>query len=118
MKKSWRMLLAVSGGMTLSVVAFGVLWAGTPWHLQALMFCPFLLLAFAVTRSSPTVDNSYRLIMFGALPLGTIMMMFRDSNDSHLSSILTVCAWLAGTLAGHWLAAHLPRRALSARHWR
>ncbi|MGE5640739.1 MAG: lysophosphatidic acid receptor, partial [Clostridia bacterium] len=98
-----RSIVAVAGGFGLSFVAFGLLWIGTPWHFQALMFVPFLLLAFAVTRTGPG-DKVFALCIAGALPLGLLLTLFRDKEGSHLMPILVVLAWLAGILAGHFAA--------------
>lgn len=96
--------MAVAGGFALSVLAIGVLWIGTPWHLQALMFVPFLLLAFAITRTGAVPDNVYLFAAAGAAPLGGILMLFRDKQDSHLMPILMVVAWAAGLAVGHFVA--------------
>lgn len=98
-----RGVIALGGGFGLSFLGLGLLWIGTPWPLQALMFVPFFLLAFGVTRTGKD-DRMFMLSLWGALPLGLIITLFRDKNDSHLMSILTVLAWLAGILAGHFAA--------------
>ncbi len=103
LKNTLRGVVAVAGGFGLSFLAFGLLWIGTPWDYQALMFVPFFLLAFAVTRSGPG-DNAFALCIAGASPLGLLLTLFRDKNDSHLMPILMVLAWLAGILAGHFAA--------------
>ena len=100
LKNTLRGVAAVAGGFGLSFLAFGLLWIGTPWHYQALMFLPFLLLAFAVSFTGAQ-DRMFLLCALGALPLGSVLMLFRDKNDSHLMPILMVLAWLAGILAGH-----------------
>jgi hypothetical protein len=111
MKHVVRAMLALAGGFALSFVGVGVLWIGTPWAYQMLMFIPFLLLAFAITVTSPAGDHAFLLVIAGAAPIGALLTLFRDRNDSHLMSILVVCAWLAGTLAGQQLAAMRLRRA-------
>ncbi len=104
LKNTLRGGVAVGGGFGLSFLAFGLLWIGTPWHFQALMFIPFFLLAFAVARTGARDDRLALLVAGGAAPLGLIFTLFRDRNDSHLMPILTVLAWLAGILAGHFAA--------------
>ena len=94
---------AIAGGFALSFLGFGLLWAGTPWAYQLLMFFPFLALAFAVTRVGRFGSQACLLIVCGALPLGTVIPMFRDTNDSHATSILVVCGWAAGIAAGYYL---------------
>ena len=113
MKRYLRGFGALAGGFALSFVGLGVLWIGTPWHYQALMFFPFLLLAFAVSRTGPAGDNTFMLTIWGAAPIGALITMFRDKDDSHLGPVLIVCAWLAGTLSGHYLAARLRRRTVA-----
>lgn len=108
MKKSLRAFFAAAGGFALSFLGMGTLWIGAAWHYQALMFLPFLLLAFAITRSGEPGDKLFMVVIYGAAPIGLLITQFRDSNDSHLMPILMVCAWLAGVLAGHCLAANLP----------
>ena len=94
--------VALAGGFVLSFAGVGALWIGAAWHYQALMFFPFLLLSFVVTRTSN--GQTYLLAVFGALPLAVLLSMFRDSNDSHLMSMLMVLTWLVGILGGHQLA--------------
>lgn len=110
MKESLRTLLAVAGGFGLSFLGLGTLWVGAAWHYQALMFLPFCLLAFAITRTGNPPDKAFMGVIYGAAPLGLLITQFRDSQDSHLMPILMASAWLAGILAGHHLAAKLPRR--------
>lgn len=110
MKESLRTLLAAAGGFGLSFLGLGTLWVGAAWHYQALMFLPFCLLAFAITRSGNPPDKAFMGVIYGAAPLGLLITQFRDSQDSHLMPILMASAWLAGILAGHHLAAKLPRR--------
>ncbi|MGQ2978663.1 MAG: hypothetical protein ACT6Q9_03100 [Polaromonas sp.] len=110
MTKSLSVLVAAGGGFGLSFLGLGTLWAGAAWHYQALMFFPFFVLAFALTRLGPSGDKLFLLVICGASPLGLLLTMFRDRNDSHLMPILMVCTWLFGVLSGHWLAGKLPRR--------
>jgi hypothetical protein len=74
------------------------------------MALPFCLLAFAITRSGKPPDKAFMGVIYGAAPLGLLITQFGDSQDSHLMPVLIVCAWLAGIVAGHTLAAKLPRR--------
>ena len=108
MNKSLRTFIAFAGGFALSFIGLGALWAGAPWPHQALMFFPFFLLAYALARTGEPGDKPFVLIIGGASPLGLILTMFRDKNDSHLMPILIVCSWLAGILTGHLLAARRP----------
>jgi hypothetical protein len=116
--KSWKTLaswvFAVGGGFILSFIGLGVLWIGTPWHYQALMFFPFLLLSFSVTRIRNARDNVFLLVLYGAMPIGALMVMFRDKNNSHLMPILMVCTWVAGILLGHYLAGKSSRKETQA----
>ncbi len=96
-----RSMLALSGGFGLSFLAFGLLWIGTPWPAQALMAVPYFVLTWALTRGAPGAANQLlTFVLCGAAPLGLLITRFRDKNDSHLFSILIVCAWVAGAVAG------------------
>lgn len=100
-----RAFFAVAAGVGLSFLGFGVLWAGAPWRYQALMFFPFLLATFAVTRTGASGDKTWLLVIYGAAPLAALLTLFRDRDDSHLMPILMVCSWAGGALAGHVLGA-------------
>lgn len=102
-KKVLTVLLALIGGFLLSFIGFGVLWSGILWHYQLMMFLPFLLLSFVLTRWSKGRLDSCILIICGAAPLGALMTQFRDSNDSHLMPILVVVSWLIGIISGYFL---------------
>ena len=96
-------LSAIAGGFALSFLGFGLLWVGAPWAYQALMFFPFLVLSFAVTRIGRAGNRTCVFIICGASPLGMVVLGFRDSNDSHVMSVLMVCGWAAGIAAGYYL---------------
>ena len=104
MTDSIRMLIAIAGGFALSFVGFGILWAGAPWHFQALMFFPFAALAFATSCFSSAPNRHFLSVILGAAPLGTLLLMFRDKSGSHLMPVLIATSWLAGCLAGYGLA--------------
>jgi hypothetical protein len=94
--------MGLVGGFALSFAGVGLLWTGLPWAYQALMFLPFLLLAFAVARAGgPAMAMA---VLYGALPLAMVMMMFRDRDDSHLMPVLIVADWFAAILAARALA--------------
>ncbi len=116
--KNWKTLaswvVAAGGGFILSFIGLGVLWIGTPWHYQALMFFPFLLLSFSVTRIRNARDNMFLPVLYGAMPIGALLLLFRDKNNSHLMPILMVCTWVAGTLLGHYLAGKYSRKETQA----
>lgn len=95
-----RAALAMAGGAALSFFGMGILWIGTPWPLQALMFFPFLGLTAILTRTDPEKRSWALEAIAGAGPLGLLLMRFRDANDSHLKPILIVCAWAAGAWLG------------------
>lgn len=98
--------VALVGGFALSFVGFGVLWAGAPWHYQLLMFFPFLLLAFAITR----FGGNTLLVLLGAMPVGALLLQFRDKDNSHVMSFVVVGAWVAGTLIGHYVGGRLRKQ--------
>lgn len=103
MNRSARRVLALGGGFALSFAAFGVLWIGTPWPRQALMSLPFLVLSYFVSKGEDPGDGNFLLVLCGALPLGSIIVRFRDKNDSHLMPIMIAASWLAGILIGRLL---------------
>lgn len=111
MKRLATSFAAAAGGFALSFLGLGLLWIGVPWAYQSLMFFAFFLLSFAVTRARAAGDDVSLFVIYGALPLGALISLFRDKNDSHLMPILIVCAWLAGALLGRSLAVRLSRKA-------
>lgn len=96
-------LSSIEGGFALSFLGFGLLWIGTPWAYQFLMVLPFFALSFAVTRIRTVGNQACLLIVCGASPLGMVIPMFRDNNDSYVMSGLIVCGWAAGIAAGYYL---------------
>lgn len=105
---NWNKILvivsALIGGFLLSFIGFGVLWSGISWHYQLIMFLPFLLLSFVLTRWGKRALDSCFFILCGAAPLGILITQFRDNNDSHLLPILMVSSWLIGIISGYFLA--------------
>lgn len=100
------MVAALLGGFILSFVGLGVLWVGAAWPYQMLMFFPFMLLALAIKRFGGKVA----FVFIGAFPLASMLVQFRDKDDSHLMPILIVLAWVAGILLGHYFGGRLSRR--------
>lgn len=107
-QRSWNKMgiifLALVGGFLLSFLGFGLLWSGISWFLQLLMFFPFLLLAWAISRWNKGLIDGCAGIFLGAAPLGILFTQFRDNNDSHLMPVLMVVSWLIGIGAGYFLA--------------
>jgi hypothetical protein len=100
-------LSGVIAGLVLSVAALGVLWIGTPWSYQFLMFAPFLLVAFLLRRYGRT---SYPMLL-GIVPVAALFVQFRDGNNSHLFPILLVATWGLAILLGHYLGGRWPTHA-------
>ncbi len=100
-------LAGVGAGFVLSFMALGVLWIGTPWPYQFLMFAPFLLIAYVFRRFGSTV---YPLCL-GAAPLAMLFVQFRDARKSHLLPILLVASWALAIWLGHFLGGRWPARA-------
>lgn len=98
-KRVTSSILAVPGGFILSFLGLGVLWAGTPWPYQFLMFFAFLLLALGIRRWGGTALP----MLMGAAPIGALLVQFRDKDNSHLMPVLLVASWVAGTWLGHHL---------------
>lgn len=99
-KQTLSMVLALAGGFVLSNVGFGLLWAGAGWPYQFLMALPFLALGLGTARF---VGPWALLALVGALPVGSLMVRFRDSSGSHLMAILIVGSWVVGTGLGVYL---------------
>lgn len=105
-KHGFLIVAALLGGFILSFLGLGVLWAGAPWPYQMLMFFPFLLLALAVRR----FGGSGLYVLIGAIPVASMLVQFRDKDNSHLMPVLVVIAWGLGTLLGHYFGGRLSRR--------
>ncbi len=107
-RNNWKtiliLIMALIGGFLLSFLGFGLLWSGIPWHYQVLMFFPFFLLSFAITRWSGGMIAACIFILCGVTPLGALMIQFRDTNDSHLLPFLMVLSWLIGIVSGYFWA--------------
>ncbi len=93
-------ITALAGGLVLSFIGFGLLWAGASWPYQLAMLVPFLGLAFFLARHSLTAAFS---VLAGAAPVAIIIVQFRDNDDSRLMPVLVVAGWIIGTLLGHYL---------------
>lgn len=91
---------ALAGGLILSFIGFGLLWAGASWPYQFGMLVPFLVLAFFLARRSLVAAYG---VLAGAAPIAIIIVQFRDNDNSHLMPVLVVAGWIAGTLLGHFL---------------
>lgn len=102
--------IAVIGGLLLSVVGLGLLWAGMPVRYQLLLGLPFLALAFVLGVYGPRRTRAFLFVMAGATPMALLLVQFRDRDDSHLAFVAVVAAWAAGCLAGHLLARAWQRR--------
>lgn len=102
--KAGIVLLALIGGFLLSFLGFGLLWSGIPWHFQMLMFFPFLLFTWVISRWNQGAADGCVGIILGAAPLGVLITQFRDNTDSHLLPVLIVVGWIIGIAAGYFLA--------------
>lgn len=105
-RKGILLVVALLGGFILSFVGLGVLWVGTPWPYQMLMFFPFLLLALGVKRFG---GNGVH-VLIGAVPVALLLVQFRDKDNSHLMPVLIVVAWGLGIFLGHYFGSRLSRR--------
>ncbi len=103
-KRVCIILFALVGGFLLSFIGFGLLWSGIHWHFQMLMFFPFLLLTWIASRWNQGMIDGCICILCGSAPLGTLIIQFQDTNDSHLMPILIVLCWLIGIVSGYFLA--------------
>ena len=94
---------ALIGGFLLSFLALVALWSGIPWIVQIAIFLPFLLFSYTVFEWTNESWIICALILVGAMPLGILMMQFRDTNGSHLLPTLMVMSWIIGISAGCYL---------------
>ena len=101
-KKAFLILLALIGGLVLSFLGFGLLWSGVAWHVQMIMVIPFLLLSYALCRWDKGAVDSCILIASGATPIALLMTQFRDTQGSHLMSVLVTLSWFIGILSGYY----------------
>ena len=106
-RSRWKNLLiwisALGGGFLLSFLGFGLLWSGISWAVQmvlALLF--FTALSYGLSRWRQGAIVPEILLVTGALPLGLLMMQFRDTSGSHLLPVLVVLSWLLGIAAGYF----------------
>lgn len=90
----------LASGFGLSLLAFGLLWIGAPWAVQFLMAFPFMLAGYLIRR----LGHTGYPVLFGMIPIGALMVQFRDKNDSHAMPIALVCIWLLAALVGIYLA--------------
>ncbi len=97
----------VCAGLGLSFLALGLLWIGTPWHVQFLMTAPFVLAGY-VTKH---FGGSTIPVLAGLFPLGAVVVQFREKNESHAISIALVSAWVVATVGGAFLAQRAKYRA-------
>jgi hypothetical protein len=101
-----------AAGFILSFIALGVMWIGTAWSYQFMMFVPFLLIALILGR----FGGASLHMLIGIAPIGVFFVQFRDNNNSHIFPILLVCTWGIAIVLGHYLAMRWSRlRSESAR---
>lgn len=86
-------------GVLLSFGAFGLLWVGTPWPYQFLMFAPLFLVALGAGR----FGGSALPVLAGVAPMAMLFVRFRDRDGSHLVPVLLVSSWAVAILLGHYL---------------
>lgn len=104
MKAKFAPPLALFSGFALSFLGLGILWVGTPWHWQVWMGLPFALLAFVLCRWSEVAGVAAVAMLIGAAPIGSLLAMFRDSDNSHFKSYVVILSWAIGLLLGYALA--------------
>ncbi len=91
---------ALAAGFGLSFLALGLLWIGVPTPWQFLMFLPFLIAAFVTRR----LRAPWYGMFLGMLPIGALLVQFRDNEGSHASSIALVLSWVVAVAIGNYLA--------------
>jgi len=90
----------VTVGLGLAFLALGLLWVGVPWHLQFLVALPFVLAGFVFKRCGGATYP----VLAGALPIGALVVQFRDKTGSHAMPVALVSAWALASLLGSLLA--------------
>lgn len=101
-QKAALILSALIGGLVLSFLGFGLLWSGIAWHVQMIMVIPFLMLSYALCRWDKGTVDSCILIASGAAPIALLMTQFRDTQGSHLMSVLVTLSWFIGIISGYY----------------
>lgn len=93
--------LAVFSGFALSFASFGIFWTGVNQWLQTAPALIFFIFSYFLSKKIP---NAFTYLLLGATPLGGILMMFRDKNDSHALGISIVASWVAASFLAFLLA--------------
>lgn len=106
-RREFWTIAGVVAGFLLSFAALGMLWVGTPWAYQFLMFVPFFLIAAVLRRFGGTAYP----VLVGIVPISTLFVQFRDASNSHLYPVLIVGTWCIAILLGQHVSARwLARR--------
>jgi hypothetical protein len=90
--------LAAIASFALSFAGLGVMWIGKPWG-EIVIALLYLALAFGVARWRGR-DSALFSVGLPMLPLGLLIMQFRDNSDSHLLGIAITAGWALGILIG------------------
>lgn len=102
-------VVGLLAGFGLSFGALGLLWIGVAWATQFLMLVPIGLAAFVVCRFGGAAFS----VPLGLLPLGSLLVQFRDAAGSHAMPIALVLGWglavALGTLLARRAGAPAPR---------
>lgn len=95
-------LLGLVAAFAFSFLGFGLLWIGLPFPVQCGLSIPFAALAVVLARQLQNGTSAAAAIFVGAGPIGSMITLFRDKNDSHLLPILVVVSWAMGAALGIW----------------
>lgn len=109
-KTGFFTLLAVVAGFLLSFLGFGLLWIGLNPYIQECFSLAFFLLSFSLARFVKDADFAPYAPLIGIAPLGSLILQFRDKNDSHLVPILLVAGWVIGIIAGARLGFYFAKK--------
>ena len=89
-------LIGLAAGFGLSFLSLGILWTGVNQWIQTVVTIGFFGVSYFIAGKS---KNAVSTLLLGAVPVGGMLLLFRDKNDSHLLSIMIVSSWFVAALA-------------------
>lgn len=81
-------------GFGLSFISLGILWAGVDQWLQAVITLLFFISGYFLSRYKNAVNG----ILLGAVPIGGMLLLFRNKEGSHLLGMTIVISWFVALL--------------------
>jgi hypothetical protein len=94
------LILAILLGGVLSFLSIGLIWTGINQWSQAVITLLFFGLSFFASKKTQFDPRVLGAILIGAAPLGGIVTLFRDKNNSHLLGFAIVASWIIASYLG------------------